>query len=1213
MTSNDPRVNAMQDDTKDVDREELDECERLNQWIEQDTQQVISSSTSSALQMIALELRQLATDRLSESAARTGHHSPSIDSTTVPEIDNYEIIDVLGKGGMGIVYSARDLRLRRDVAIKALPTSSLGTEKSQRRFLIEVQAAAQLEHENIVPVYEYGTYSGGLYYSMRRIDGVDLAQKLALHDDHTTSLKSNDCGPAVVPGNAAYRRWAARIVRQLALALDHSHDQFVIHRDIKPANILVDREGNPFLTDFGLARVNDGTDLTEGGDLIGTIRYMSPEQLTGSEAVGPQSDVYSLGLTLFELVTGKPAISTEVFNHAVKQISEGRIAKPRSLNPKVEVDLETIILKAISPEPKTRYTSSLEFADDLERFLAIRPIRARRPTIALHLNRWYRRNAAWATALIGLCALVVVLVIGVTLFELRRSSRDAKTIRRYAVALSDVEGVSHLRRSRGPQALASFQKSIELNSESEENLKQRQRMSAIQRWSPHLVEKHLSGGRRLAWLPDGRRIERRHNGDQQSAVIVQPNGQTRSLFSTGGKIRFLRRNLQDNAFAFVIGDSTNRDFQIKIYEVESDQIRTLAPEPWRITQAWFSKDSKSLYATGWGGDIFKYDLESNSVAPVVRTKYPDTAPITWVYSSAVDKDRSIAVSALNPGQLVAYDLSNLEPIWQSPIELNDWRVDVLQISNDSKWFVAGTSKDQVRLWHIASGTELKLLNNVVGTPTVAAFSPDDQSLVVGDSRGGVYRWKLPSEESILVSNDHQREAASESRYMTEIPRDGVVMWHEAAVRILDFNASHELLVAAGSEVHTWRLGDQQPLANVISLEDQINSAKWLNERQIRLTSRRNDLDTEWVWGLPEFYARRLELNGQPRRIVLNSRQKSISCITDGKNPSITSLDDEASDKRAIHANEIALPKSIDPIFWTTSGDGQRITIVSESNPDAEGNKGCSVKTYELANLESVVAETHLNERVSNIRLNADGTRWLASDGYSGIRVGTVDSTGETFQVKLPNWFAGAVFLDSNHFAAICWDQTLRIWDDSGFEIVQFKLDERPTNLAYRAGTIVVAAGQRAHLFRRDVDRDKSSQPTNPQWKKVAVCSHEGSFVQFITIASNAESWFSSDASGLNRLWTRSGDLIAEFSEKSLVETCRFSLDGRWLATISESGCIRLYDGRTGQIMAPSINAQNPIDRICWTEDSLLFAGTQEDQSWLSEIQLPPNWISDHAE
>jgi serine/threonine protein kinase len=369
-------------------------------------------------------------------------------------LGDYRIVREVGRGGMGMVYEAEQISLQRRVALKVLPFAAVLDPRRLQRFVHEAQAAANLHHANVVPVFGVGCERGVHFYAMQFIDGHNLAALIQelLRGGEGSGVRSQESGrehrstsperqrreppnpcPATQPAalvtersvtSRGHFRMAAQLGIQAAEALEHAHQLGVIHRDVKPANLLVDGRSHLWVTDFGLAQVQGNPALTATGDLVGTLRYLSPEQaLARRVPVDHRTDVYSLGATLYELLTLEPVFGGQDRQELLRQIAQDEPRPPRKLNQAIPADLETIVLKALRKEPAERYGTAQELADDLQRFLDHQPIRARRPTLWQRLAKWARRHRPLVAAAAVFLLLAVAGLVAATVLVWRAERR----------------------------------------------------------------------------------------------------------------------------------------------------------------------------------------------------------------------------------------------------------------------------------------------------------------------------------------------------------------------------------------------------------------------------------------------------------------------------------------------------------------------------------------------------------------------------------------------------------------------------------------------------------------------------------------------------------------------------------------------------------------------------------------------------------------------
>ena len=756
---------------------------------------------------VAAELRSFFADRdrfvrfagspapgpaLSETVGLAG---PTAVGDRVAYFGDYELLEEIARGGMGVVYKARQVSLNRTVALKLILAGQLASEADVGRFRREAEAVANLDHPNIVPVYEVGEHQGQHYFTMKLVSGGSLQGQMA-------ELRGD-------------RRRAARLVATVARAVDHAHHRGVIHRDLKPGNILLDAAGEPMVVDFGLARKVEGAEaVTRTGAVVGTPAYMAPEQAAARKDVTTAVDVYGLGAVLYECLTGRAPFVADTPIDTLLQVMNREPDRPRATDPTVPIDLETIALKCLEKDPGQRYPTADALADDLERWLRGEPISARPVGVIGRTWRWCRRNPAVAT-LAGSTAVVLLAgtVVSTLLAVRAASSADAAhEARRNAEESAQTEFEARQQASReldrAEQLLYANQIVLaqrEWQSKNPDRARDLLQSVVPDRrgWEWHYLRRlaappgpvltgHRDGIEEMAFSPDGQQIAAvggfGHPGQPYFTRIWDARtGREVAVYDgKGGSAIAYRPDLNliatPHREGVVLWDpTTGKD--IRILEMKGDyeyrdkngQTQTgsfsggraehlaFSPDGKRVAAAgdarvlvWTVADGKLVFARpGGAGVSFSpdgqlvatgSDLMSADLGPM-----PDAPPTIWIYDATGKEQialrghtKHLRLVTFSPDgkQLAAADWTSTIKVWDATtkfdrvsIRLTDF--DDMAFSPDgTQLAVAGRFDRRVSVWDTATGAELYSVPAHGRIVTAVAFAPDGRSLAAA---GGEHR------------------------------------------------------------------------------------------------------------------------------------------------------------------------------------------------------------------------------------------------------------------------------------------------------------------------------------------------------------------------------------------------------------------------------------------------------------------------------------------
>jgi WD40 repeat protein/serine/threonine protein kinase len=693
--------------------------------------------------LAGLEFVQAAAPQLSQpldGIAPTDGHS-EITGT----LGDFRIIREVGRGGMGVVYEAEQISLGRRVALKVLPFAATMDARHLQRFHNEARAAAGLHHTNIVPVYAVGCERSVYFYAMQFIEGQTLAALIS-----QLRQRGGQVPPPVVqttaphvPGapatetakraaasteppalDAAYFRQVTEWGIQAAEALDHAHQLGIVHRDVTPANLLVDASGRLWVTDFGLARVQSDVRVTMTGDLVGTLRYMSPEQALAKRAmIDHRTDVYSLGATLYELLLLVPAFAGSDRQELLRQIAFEEPSAPRRLNKAIPAELETIVIKAIEKYPADRYATAKELADDLGRFLRDEPIRARRPTLFQRWRKLVRRHrAVVATAAVATFLLLILGVVGLLMDDARvKAESGAKERAQNERLRAEENKVAALEREK--ETLEDKRKVLEGWRQTAYYLQtgaalNEYRANKVSR-AEGILDQCQSDLRHWEW----HYLKRLCRSERSRVPVAGLDSSSNAAFSPdGGRVAVF--GTSSNTPTLHIADATT-----------GKEVFALAPEALNlggainlfVREAAFSPDGKRVATGQFGGAVRLWDAETGK--ELLTLQGVQKGPGSDVWGVAFSPDGQLVAACDQRGNLVFWDATNGKEQCRvvahtipgaSPSETWTTRV---AFSRDSKQVATACEEDgTVKVWDIKTGNLVQSLGQADGFSRVA-FSP----------------------------------------------------------------------------------------------------------------------------------------------------------------------------------------------------------------------------------------------------------------------------------------------------------------------------------------------------------------------------------------------------------------------------------------------------------------------------------------------------------
>jgi WD40 repeat protein/tRNA A-37 threonylcarbamoyl transferase component Bud32 len=655
-------------------------------------------------------------------------------------VPGYDILYELGRGGMGVVYKARQRSLNRLVALKMVLSGAHAGPTELDRFRSEAEAAAHVQHANLVQIYEIGEHEGRPFFSLELVDGGSLAD--------------------LIKGHPQSPQLAAQMVETIARAAHAAHQAGIVHRDLKPANILLTPAGIPKITDFGLAKRLDGAARTATGDILGTPIYMAPEQAAGRvHQIGPATDVYALGVILYEMLTGRPPFLSEVSLDIVRQVISDEPVSPSRLQPRLPRDLVTICLKCLEKDPKKRYATAAALADDLRRFLDGEPITARPTSRVQRVVKWAKRRPALAALMVVSVLAALALLIGgwvynVQLHQALGDAHDrAEETRRLLVRLNVSSGSRRLDEGDWFSALLWFSEALERDADYPQRVEMhRIRLASVLRRCPELKQlwfhKGAVGAGRFS--PDGKRVVTAskdgaaHVWDVASGAAVGP------ALRHDSAIRYAELS-PDGHRLLTCGTGVTRLWDVDTGKELTQPLRHDGHEGW----ARFSPDGTRVVTPGDNKAAWLWDVATGKRLP---TRFAHGAP---VMHAAFSNDGSALATAGKDGTGRVWHA--LTGTARTPPLHHECALTHVAFSPDGARLLTTSEDGTARLWDATSGKELTRPMKHHRTVRHGGFSADGQWVVTSSEDRAARVWSSRTGQPRVPALKHSGDV-SQARF-----------------------------------------------------------------------------------------------------------------------------------------------------------------------------------------------------------------------------------------------------------------------------------------------------------------------------------------------------------------------------------------------------------------------------------------------------------------
>jgi WD40 repeat protein/tRNA A-37 threonylcarbamoyl transferase component Bud32 len=1038
---------------------------------------------------------------------------------------DYELLRLIARGGMGAVYKARQKKLRRTVALKMILAGRLASDDEVRRFYREAEAVAQLDHPGIVPIYEVGEHEGQHFYSMAYVEGANLEAR-------------------VRGGGPLPPREAAALVERVAEAVAYAHGRGIIHRDLKPANVLLDRDGQPRVVDFGVARQLCGEGrLTASGQVIGTPNFMPPEQATGSAHVGRAADVYALGALLYFLLTGRPPFHAATPVETLRQVVEQEPVAPRQLNAAVDRDLETVCLACLRKEAARRYPGARALADDLGRFLRGEPIRARPAGRLERLRRWRRRNPAVAALL---AAFFLVLALGLALVswqwqeavsqrrraeektadeararaeaegaasEARQKTADEARARAEAQRLSArlllERGLGLCQQGQHAGGLLWMVRGLELVPEGADDLRDSLR-TMLGAWSAQLalcrlVLPHESGVRAADLSADGRTVATA-SGEGAWLWDVGSSRPAGQPIPHPGKVRAVALS-PDGRLLLTGGD----DHIARLWETATGRpVGAPLAHGDAVEHVAFSPDGKLALTGAKDGTARLWDAAGAPVGAPMVHKGP-------VRAVAFSPDGRLALTGSNDHTAQLWDVPGGQPHGE-PLR-HEGAVRGVAFSRDGKLLLTGSNDYTARLWDAATGKPLAVFRHTHPVPGVA-FRPDGQVLATGSEDRTAREWDVHTGQPV-----------------------GPPLRHDDEVARVAYSPDGRILLTGtwSLEARLWEAGTGRPAAAPLRSHAGLTTSAFSRDGRTTLTA--GDDHTARLWRVPDPLLP-VPFPRLPGPVLVGAFSPDGGAV-------LAAGRDRAWVWKAATGEVLAGPLVHPAVVLAGAFSPDGRTVLT-------GGADGSAWLWDAASGRRLAGPFRHPDAVWAVAFRPDGKAFAIGSGHSVKTDGHMKGNGEA-----------------------------RVWDLASGEVLRTVPCHARDTLAVAftpdGRTLVTASKDAtARFWDADTGREAGETIRHRGWVNAVALSPDGRAVLTASDDTTARLWAVPDAR----------PLTTPLRHPRPVKAVAVSADGRLLMTGSEDGTAQLWDARLGQpagepfrpLVPLTVAAFSPAGRVLLTGD-----------------------------